>query len=128
MNNNTNKKTNRHFFCPEIAEAIGVDEAIMLHHLTFWIVVNIKSYKNQYEGRTWTYNSVESFKIDFPYWSNSQIRRILKSLVKQGIIIEGNYNKIKYDKTMWYALKDEKGILEIYNPFDETEPWEECYR
>ncbi len=114
MSNNTNKKTNRHFFFPEIAEAIGVDEAIMLNHLIFWIIVNIKSDKNRHEERTWTYNSVVDFKPYFPYWSTSQIRRILKSLVDQGIIIEGNFNKLKYDKTKWYALNDEKGLLDIH--------------
>jgi len=128
MSNNTNKKTNRHFFFPEIAEAIGVYEAIMLNHLIFWIIVNIKSAKNRREERTWTYNSVVDFKPYFPYWSTSQIRRILKSLVDKGIIIEGNFNKLKYDKTKWYALNDEKGWLDLYNPFDDTELWEDCYR
>ena len=128
MSNNTNKKTNRHFFFPEIAEAIGVDEAIMLNHLIYWIIVNIKSDKNRHKERTWTYNSVENFKLIFPYWSTSQIRRILKSLVDQGIIIEGNFNKIKYDKTKWYALNYEKDIIDTYNPFDEIEQWEDCYR
>ena len=128
MNYNKVKKTNRHFFFPEVAEAIGVDEAIMLNHLIFWIVVNIKSNQTQHLGRTWTYNSVVDFKPYFPYWSTSQIRRILKSLVDQGIIIEGNFNKLKYDKTKWYALEDEKGWLDVYNPFDDTELWEDCYR
>tara|TARA_B100000315_G_C14309258_1_gene465538 strand:+ start:81 stop:467 length:387 start_codon:yes stop_codon:yes gene_type:complete len=128
MNYNKVKKTNRHFFFPEVAEAIGVDEAIMLNHLIFWIVVNKKSNQTKHLGRTWTYNSVVDFKPYFPYWSTSQIRRILKSLVDKGIIIEGNFNKSKYDKTKWYALNDEKGLLDIYNPFDDTELWEDCYR
>ena len=37
-------------------------------------------------------------------------------------------NKSKYDKTKWYALDDEKGWLDVYNPFDDTELWEDCYR
>ena len=96
MNYNKVKKTNRHFFFPQIAETIGVDEAIMLNHLIFWIVVNKKSNQTQHLDRTWTYNSVVDFKPYFPYWSTSQIRRILKSLVDQGIIIEGNFNKIAF--------------------------------
>ena len=101
-------KSKRHFFFKDVAIEIGVDEAIMLNHLIYWIAVNLMKNQNYFEGRTWTFNSVENFAIFFPYWSPGQIRRVLKSLVKKVIVIEGNFNKHKYDRTTWYALEDEK--------------------
>ena len=116
-----NKK--RHFFRIELAEKYGVAEAIMLNHLIYWVASNSMKNTNYHEGRFWTYNSVSRFSEFFSYWTESQIARILKSLVKKGVIIEGNFNKIKYDRTKWYALNDEKYFLENYNPVDEIEKW-----
>ena len=123
-----NTKTKRHFFLTEIAEILGVNEAIMLNHLIYWIASNSMNGTNHFDGRYWTYNSAEQFTIYFPYWTTGQIRRILKSLVNHGVIIEGNYNKHKYDRTKWYALKDEKYWMTKYNPVDEIDKWENRYR
>ena len=112
-----------HFFRRCFAEKYGVDEAIMLNHLMYWIAINSKNNTNQYDGRCWTFNSAEKFKAYVSYWSTSQIRRILQSLVKQDVIIEGNYNKHKYDRTKWYALKEEQYFLENFSSVDEIENW-----
>src|SRR5690606_39320632 len=32
--------------------------------------------------------------------------RILSNLVKEGYLIKGNYNKIAYDRTTWYAISE----------------------
>ena len=79
------------------------------------------------ENILWPNNYFLIFTIYFPYWSTGQIRRILKSLVNYGVIIEGNYNKHKYDRTKWYALKDEKYWMTKYNPVDEIDNWENRY-
>lgn len=84
----------------------GVDEAIMLHHLCFWIEKNRANERHLYEGRYWTYCSAKGFREIFPFWSEGQIRRILKSLQEQGAIIVGNWNDTQYDRTAWYALSD----------------------
>jgi len=89
----------------------GVEESIVLKNLIFWIIKNKANNKNINDGRTWTYNSVTAFKLLFPFWSSRQINRILKSLIKQGVIITGNYNKVAYDRTLWYAIKDESILL-----------------
>jgi len=117
-----------HFFRPYFAKEYGVDEAIMFNNLIYWIASNSMNNNNHHDGRWWTFNSAENFKKYFDYWSTSQIRRILKSLVKQGAIIEGNYNKHKYDRTKWYALKKEQYILENFNPVNEIETWKKRYR
>ena len=90
------------------AEAYGVGESIIIKNLQFWIKKNKANKDSNHDGRTWTYNSTIAFQELFPFWTVSQIKRLLNSLVSQNVVIVGNYNKAKYDRTKWYAFKDEK--------------------
>lgn len=96
----------------EIAQKYSVNEAIMLQNFQFWISKNRKSANHQHKGRTWTYNSLKNFQEIFPFWSKSQIERILKKLVQNNILITGNFNSKKQDRTCWYAFKNEKEWLQ----------------
>jgi len=91
-------------FDTEVAKKYGVNESIMLNNFIFWIKKNIANNSNNYDDNWWTFNSARALKDLFPFWSESQIRRILKSLIEQGVLIEGNYNKMPYDRTKWYAI------------------------
>lgn len=93
-------------FKSEIAKKYGVDEAIMIGNLAHWIEKNEANGRNFYDGRYWTYNSIEAFTKLFPFWTARQIRRILKSLEDKKVIITGNYNQSTYDRTTWYAFAD----------------------
>ena len=100
-----------HSFDVEHAKKYGVDTAIVLKNLQFWIMKNKANNRHFYEGRTWTYNSVKAFAELFPYWTERQIIRILKTMEEKKIIISGNYNKSAYDRTKWYAFFDESIYL-----------------
>ena len=95
-----------HHFNINLAEKYGVDEAIMLNHLFFWIMHNEANNKNYYDGHYWTFNSIAAFEKLFPYWTKKQIERVLKSLEKNELIITGNYNKSTYDRTKWYSIPE----------------------
>lgn len=97
-----------HSFDIDIAKIYGVNAAILLKHIGHWIDKNKANGKHFYDGNYWTYNSVKAFKELFPYMSEKVIRNTLKKLEDDGIIITGNYNKVAYDRTTWYALT-EKG-------------------
>ena len=99
-------------FNSEIAIKYGVDGAIMIENLHFWISKNKANEKHFYDGRYWTYNSLKAFEKLFPFWSSRQIERILRNLINQGAIVTGNYNKIPYDRTKWYALTE--SVIYIY--------------
>lgn len=100
-----------YMFNVEDAEKYGLEEAIIIYNFKFWIIKNIANNKNNFDGRTWTYNSVNAFTKLFPFWSRRQIDRIIKSLIDKEVLITGNYNKIAYDRTLWYAFKDESLLL-----------------
>jgi hypothetical protein len=97
-------------FCVEHAVKYGVDEAIVIRNLLYWISKNKANGVNEYDGRTYTYNTVKAFSVLFPFWSSRQLDRILKSLEAQEVVIVGNYNKAKYDRTKWYAFVDYQTI------------------
>lgn len=97
-----------HKFNIELAREIGVNQAIMFNHIVFLVQKNKANKKNFHENRIWTYNSIEAFCKIFPYWKKHQIRYILDSLEKSGLIMKGNFNENKYDRTSWYAIVDEE--------------------
>ena len=101
-----------HSFNIDIAKEYSIEEAIILENMAFWINKNMANKKNERDGRYWTYNSQSALTKIFPYWSRSQIQRIIKKLETNELIVKGNFNKAGYDKTTWYALTDK--ALEAY--------------
>jgi hypothetical protein len=91
----------------EFAKRYGVDEAIMVKSFQFWIRLNKANKTNYHDLRYWTYNTNKSLTEYYPFWTEKQVRRIIESLVDKEILIKGNYNKIAYDRTIWYAFMNE---------------------
>lgn len=102
-----------HYFDINIAKHYGVNSAIILQNIWHWIKKNEANGKNFYDGYYWTYNSTKAFKELFPYFSGKQIETALKKLRDEGLLITGNYNENKYDRTLWYAITEKgKSILQ----------------
>lgn len=93
-----------HSFSVEIAQKYGIEEAIILENIYFWILKNKANKKHEKDGQTWTYNTQVAFTKLFPYMNRSKIQRVMAKLEKEGLINKGNYNVAKYDKTTWYSL------------------------
>jgi uncharacterized phage protein (TIGR02220 family) len=86
----------------ELAKAFGLNEAIVLQQLNYWL--NGKSAK-LINGRKWIYNSYKQWQEDnFPFWSLATVRRAIENCEKKGLIITGNFNKAGFDKTKWYSI------------------------
>lgn len=95
-----------HHFNIDIAKEYGIEEAIVLHNLFFWISKNAANGKNQFDGSYWTYNSVQGYVRLFPYLNIDKIKRVMACLVKAGILKKGNYNENRMNHTNWYAFTD----------------------
>jgi len=93
-----------HSFNIEIATKYGIEEAILLNNLYFWICKNIVNKQNFYDNYYWTYNTMEAFAQLFPYMNKRQIGYRLQHLVDENLIIKGNYNNSQLDRTLWYTL------------------------
>lgn len=99
----------QHSFNIELAKEYGILEAIIINNLFFWIEKNKANDVSYYDGTYWTYNSIKALNELFPYASERKISYALKHLEEEGIIKTGNYNKLAYDRTLWYAFT-KKGI------------------
>ena len=95
-----------HSFGVLIACKYGLEESIIIQNIYYWIAKNKANRKHFYDGKYWTYNSIEAFSELFPYWTKRQIERIIKSAITQGALIKGNYNKVAYDRTSWYSVTE----------------------
>ena len=97
-----------------LANEIGLNEAIVLQQINYWIEINKRAGKNYYDGKYWTYNSIKSWhEKNFKFLSVETVRRVFTKLEKSGFIITGNYNKDPRDKTKWYTINDKK-LEELY--------------
>lgn len=105
-----------HAFDTGYAIAYGVEEAIMIKNLQFFIISNANRGQNFYEGRFWTYDKLEDFPNHFPYWTPKQCRRIVDSLVSKGVLIKGDFNKAWSNRTCWYAFKDQDKFIRNIKP------------
>jgi hypothetical protein len=105
-------------FNVDIAQMYGVEESIFIHNLYFWILKNEANGRHWYEGRYWTYNSTAAFSELFPFWTTSQMRRIISNCVAKGAVIKGNFNKSNYDRTTWYALSETVTSIYANRHFD----------
>jgi hypothetical protein len=131
-----------HAFNAEVAKQYGMKEAVLIAHFQFWLKKNVADNRNQHDGRTWSYNTIEVIAQSFPYLSINEVRNGINSLVKAGVLLKANYNRAAYDQTRWYAFQDEQkwlnsdekdtqaaetlilqncemDLAELQNPFDE---------
>lgn len=93
---------------PELAVVIGLNEAIVVQQVHYWLTLNQKTGKNFRYGYYWTYNSYEDWQKQFPFWSVTTIKRIITGLESAGILIVGRYNRMKMDRTKWYRINYKK--------------------
>ena len=93
-----------HAFNTNVAKEYDVDIAILLNNFKFWTINNLANDRHIHDGLCWTFNSIPALCIIFPYWTRHQIEHLLNKCKKLGLIVSGNYNNHKYDRTRWYAL------------------------
>lgn len=86
---------------------IGLNESIVVQQIHYWIRKNQENNINYYEGHYWTYNTYADWQKQFPFWSEPTIKRIFLSLEKKNILISGNFNQMKMDRTKWYRINYE---------------------
>lgn len=85
---------------PSLAVKYGLNEAIIIQQLHYWL----NKSNHVIDGRTWVYNTFNDWQEQFPFWSVLTIKRLIKKLRANEMILTANYNKSKMDRTLWYSL------------------------
>ena len=115
-----------HSFDINLAAEYGIEEALLIHHFQHWISVNQRLKRNFHEGRTWSYQTIDEIAAHFPYISKDRVVTILEKLCTgktrfqkdtefEPILLKGNFNKTKFDRTIWYAFKNEEKFTKLWN-------------
>lgn len=95
----------------DVAVKYGINCAVLLQNIYFWVQHNQKKNANYYDGYYWTYNSVKRYSELIPELSPKQIRTALAKLQNEGLIICANYNDVLgfCTRTLWYSIT-QKGV------------------
>lgn len=103
-----------HSFNPKHAEMFDIPTAILLQHFDFWYKKIIADNVNLFDGKRWVRMKRKNMQKIFPYFTINQIRRYTDKMIQLNLLIDGEYNAMKSDRTKWYALTDyAKEILGI---------------
>nr|WP_052016362.1 DnaD domain protein [Anoxybacillus flavithermus] len=86
------------FVLPTVAVKLGLNESIFLQQLHYWLGKSTHTH----DGHVWVYNTYEGWKKQFPFWSESTIRRTIVRLEKKGIVVSRYRSQM--DKTKWYRI------------------------
>ncbi|WP_052085629.1 DnaD domain protein [Clostridium sp. HMP27] len=115
-----------------LAVVLGVSESIIVQQMSYWL----EKSTHIIEGRPWIFNSYANWQKQLPFFCESTIRRLIKKLEDMGIILSGNFNKCKMDKTKWYSIdydalnrlqqKDDNLTYANKEQMDETTHEENC--
>ena len=86
---------------PSLAVAVGLNEAIILQQVHFWL----RRDKHVIEGQSWIYNTYENWQTQFPFWSVDTIKRAIHHLEALGILDStSRFNRNPVDKSKWYTV------------------------
>lgn len=97
-----------HHFLIEDAITHGVEKAILLYNIRYWLTKNKENNTNNLDGYYWTFNSATAYSNLFPYLSKRSISRWLNQLEEDGYLLSTyKYNKFGADKTKWYTIPSE---------------------
>jgi hypothetical protein len=96
---------NLHSFSLTVANKYGDIPAIIFGYLSF----KIHQSKHNYEGRQWYFETLNDIAKRYPYLRRATIHQAIQKLTaKNGLLITGDFNKKRYDRTKWYAFKDKE--------------------
>lgn len=100
---------------PELAVRIGLNEAIVLQQLNYWLCKTSSGV--EYNGARWVYNSYSEWSEQIPFISERTIQRVLIKLEKMGIVQSKMLNKARGDRTKFYTINnDSEHLSSAENP------------
>lgn len=99
-----------------LARILNLNKAVALQQIHYWCNKS-KNFVNPNEhfidGHWWIYNTYEEWQNQFCIGSERTVRRVLKELENEGLILVANHHKDKHNRTNWYAINHKK-LDELY--------------
>lgn len=95
---------------PELAYSIGLNEAIALQQINYWLQETKSGMES--DGVRWIYNTTEQWLEQFPFWSESTLKRTFTRLKTLGVLKIEQLNKSQRDMTNFYTINYESELLD----------------
>lgn len=100
-------------FDQEIAEAVGVKEAVFTAYLKRRISEAVRLHQQEgtncgellvHEGQAWIPCTMWELSLELPFWTERQIWKIKNSCVSAGLIQTDRFNQDPRDRRLWYTV------------------------
>ena len=95
---------------PDLAYSIGLNEAIALQQVNYWLKETTSGLER--DGVRWIYNTNEQWLEQFPFWSESTLKRTFTRLKNLGVLKVEQLNKSQRDMTNYYTINYESDLLD----------------
>ncbi|OWS89127.1 transcriptional regulator [Enterobacter hormaechei] len=95
---------------PDLAYSIGLNEAIALQQVNYWLKETTSGL--EHDGVRWIYNTNEQWLEQFPFWSESTLKRTFTRLKNLGVLKVEQLNKSQRDMTNYYTINYESDLLD----------------
>lgn len=109
---------------PALAEKIGLNEAIILQQLNYWLTRTGSGVS--YDGVLWVYNTYSEWREQAPFFSERTIQRAILKLEKIGIVRSEMLRKSKGDRTKFYTINQSHELLAPSSRQDDTTITTDC--
>ena len=94
---------------PSLAMAIGLNEAIFLQQLHYWMGAS----RHHHDGKKWLYNTYSDWLLQLKYLSLPTLKRTIKSLKDRGLLSVERFDKLRSNQVNYYAINyDVLAIIE----------------
>lgn len=106
---------------PSLAMAIGLNEAIFLQQLHYWLGAS-KLHKN---NQKWIYNTYPEWLLQLKYMSLATLKRTIKSLKEQKLIHVERFDKKRSNQVNYYSIDYcvlsiiEQNIMQVIDSIDQ---------
>ena len=93
-------------FLPHLAKAIGVNEALVLQQLHYWLINHAEV---QHDGKFWIYKTYEEWQEqDFFFWSVRTVKSVFKSLLNLELIETAKLSTNRHNRVNYYTINQAK--------------------
>ena len=105
-------------FSPELAQTIGLEEAILVQHLR-----NLLDYSTPktLRGYSWLNINQDSLIKNLPFWSRKDLSRIIENLVEKGVILIDKKSNFAA-KEIIFAFNESTSEASFNTEFNEQNP------
>jgi hypothetical protein len=97
-------KTNTHSFLIEDAKKHGIPAACILYHLKYLQQTKVDKSHETHEGKHWVNYTYQSMSNTFPYLGIEQVRRIMKKLTDDGVVIKDHLSKQRFNRELYWHV------------------------